>query len=151
MQPHLLRPAVATESRGIRGHGCGKGRSVADVSAIGDPETGVDMYDSTPEEPHAPTGWGVWGGTSVASPIVAAEYALAGGAHGVPYPAQTLYQHLGDAGALYDVTSGEDGTLRRRHILQSRGRLRRPDRRRQPARRFRVRHARGARGPGRRP
>ncbi len=90
--------------------GCGSGRSVADLSAIGDPNTGVDMYDSTPEEPHAPTGWGVWGGTSVASPIVAAEYALAGGAHGVPYPAQTIYQHLGDAGALYDVTSGENGT-----------------------------------------
>ncbi len=90
--------------------GCGSGRSVADVSAIGDPNTGVDMYDSTLEAPHAPTGWGVWGGTSVASPIVAAEYALAGGAHGVPYPAQTLYEHLGDASALYDVTSGKNGT-----------------------------------------
>ena len=90
--------------------GCVGARSVADVSAIGDPETGVDMYDSTPEEPRAPTGWGVWGGTSVASPIVAAEFALAGGAHGVAYPAQTVYGYLGDSSALYDVTSGENGT-----------------------------------------
>ena len=66
--------------------GCAAGRSVADVSAIGDPQHGVDMYDSTPEYAHAPTGWGVWGGTSVASPIIAAEYALAGGAHGVAFP-----------------------------------------------------------------
>jgi hypothetical protein len=90
--------------------GCGEQRSVADVAAIGDPETGVDVYDSTPEYPGGPTGWGVWGGTSVSSPIVAAEFALAGGAHGVPYPAATLYSHAGEAGALYDVVSGGNGS-----------------------------------------
>jgi IPT/TIG domain len=89
--------------------GCGGGRSVADVAAIGDPETGVDVYDSTPEGSGSPTGWGVWGGTSVAAPIVAAEFALAGGARGVAYPAQTLYTHIGEAGSLYDVTSGKNG------------------------------------------
>ncbi len=46
--------------------GCGSARSVADVAAVGDPETGVDIYDSTPEGNGEPTGWGVWGGTSVA-------------------------------------------------------------------------------------
>jgi hypothetical protein len=90
--------------------GCGSGRSVADVAAIGDPETGVDVYDSTPEDNGNPTGWGVWGGTSVASPIVAAEFGLAGGAHGVEYPAATLYPYLGDGEALYDVVSGSNGT-----------------------------------------
>jgi hypothetical protein len=89
--------------------GCGAKRSVADVAAIGDPETGVDVYDSTPEGNGDPTGWGVWGGTSVASPIVAAEFALAGGAHGVSYPAATLYSHAGDGAALYDVVSGTNG------------------------------------------
>lgn len=89
--------------------GCGSGRSVADVAAIGDPETGVDVYDSTPEGGGAPTGWGVWGGTSVAAPIVAAELALSGGPRGVAYPAATLYPHLGDAGALVDVISGKNG------------------------------------------
>jgi hypothetical protein len=90
--------------------GCASGRSVADVAAIGDPETGVDVYDSTPEGGGSPTGWGVWGGTSVASPIVAAEFALAGGARQVSYPAATLYPHLGDSGALYDVVAGSNGS-----------------------------------------
>ncbi len=89
--------------------GCAGGRSIADVAAIGDPETGVDVYDSTPEGNGDPTGWGVWGGTSVSSPIVAAELALAGGAAGVEYPARTLYEHLGESGALYDVVSGANG------------------------------------------
>jgi IPT/TIG domain len=89
--------------------GCGERRSVADVAAIGDPNTGVDVYDSTPEGGY-PAGWGVWGGTSVASPIVAAEFALAGGSHGVPYAAATLYSHLGEGDALYDVVSGSNGT-----------------------------------------
>lgn len=89
--------------------GCGAKRSVADVAAIGDPETGVDVYDSTPEGNGDPTGWGVWGGTSVASPIIAAEFALAGGAHGVSTPAATLYSHAGDGTALDDVVSGTNG------------------------------------------
>jgi hypothetical protein len=95
---------------GFAATGCGSGRSVADVAAIGDPETGVDVYDSTPEGNGNPTGWGVWGGTSVAAPIVAAEFGLAGGAHGVEYPAQTLYPYVGEASALYDVVSGNNGT-----------------------------------------
>lgn len=103
-------PAWQAALSGFAATGCGTRRSIADVAAIGDPETGVDIYDSTKEGHGAPTGWGVWGGTSVASPIVAAEFALAGGAHGVSYPAATLYSHLGQAGALYDVTSGSNGT-----------------------------------------
>jgi hypothetical protein len=90
--------------------GCADGRSVADVAAIGDPETGVDVYDSTPDGNGDPTGWGVWGGTSVASPIIAAEFALAGGPQDAPYPAATLYTHLGQSGALYDVITGSDGS-----------------------------------------
>jgi hypothetical protein len=48
------------------------------------------------------------GGTSLASPVIAAMWALAGGAHGVAYPASTLYGHLGSS-SLYDVTSGGNG------------------------------------------
>jgi IPT/TIG domain len=98
------------EAANFAATGCKGGRGEADVSAIGDPNTGVDIYDSTPEELGAPTGWGVWGGTSVAAPIVTSEFALAGGAHGVNYPASTLYSHLGQAGDLYDVTSGSNGS-----------------------------------------
>jgi hypothetical protein len=89
--------------------GCGAERSVADVAAIGNPNTGVEIYDSIPEASGEPGGWGVWGGTSVASPIIAAEFALAGGSHGVAFPAATLYSHLGDGEDLYDVVSGSNG------------------------------------------
>ncbi|HEY1834136.1 MAG TPA: IPT/TIG domain-containing protein [Solirubrobacteraceae bacterium] len=98
------------EAANFSATGCKGGRGEADVSAIGDPNTGVDIYDSTPEELGAPTGWGVWGGTSVAAPIVTAEFALAGGARGVNYPASTLYSHLGQANDLYDVTAGNNGS-----------------------------------------
>jgi subtilase family serine protease len=89
---------------------CGSDRSVADVAAVANPYTGVDVYDSTPSPQGYPTGWGVWGGTSAASPIIAAEFGLAGGAHGVEYPASTLYSNLGNSKALYDVVSGSNGS-----------------------------------------
>jgi hypothetical protein len=94
--------------------GC-TGRAVADVSADGDPYTGVDVYDSTPFDPAGDTGWTVVGGTSVASPIIAAVFALAGGAHGVEYPARTLYENAAAApGAwLHDVSSGSNGRCTR--------------------------------------
>jgi Subtilase family len=79
-------------------------RAAADVSADSDPYTGVAVYDSTPFEGR--TGWGTIGGTSVASPIIASVFALAGGAHGVAYPARTLYENLlASPGSLYDVVS----------------------------------------------
>jgi hypothetical protein len=97
--------------------GCESRRAVADVSADADPYTGVAAYDSVPdfhagekegEVLNTPPYWSPIGGTSVASPIIAAMYALAGGAHGVPYPAQTLYSHRGSP-ALHDVVSGGNG------------------------------------------
>jgi hypothetical protein len=96
--------------------GCGSKRAVADVSADADPYTGVAVYDSVPtlheeasgEEVNTPLEWWPIGGTSVASPIVASMFALAGGAQGVAYPAQTLYSHLGSP-LLHDVTGGGNG------------------------------------------
>ncbi len=114
-------PAWQSAVSGFAATGCGSGRVLADVSAIGNPNTGVDIYDSTPEEPGAQTGWGVWGGTSVASPIVAAEFALAGGAGGVSYPAQTLYAHTGEAADLFDVISGTNGSCSTRTICKAVG------------------------------
>jgi hypothetical protein len=88
--------------------GCGTGseakRAVADVAADGDPYSGVLVYDSG----ESTTDFLEIGGTSVASPIIAATFALAGGAHEVEYPAETLYSHLGTS-SLYDVTSGGNG------------------------------------------
>jgi subtilase family serine protease len=76
-------------------------RTVADVAAVADPATGVAVYDS-----YGSTGganWMVFGGTSVAAPIIGAVYALSGTA-GVP--AQLAYTN---AGSLFDVTSGSNG------------------------------------------
>ncbi|HEY7951974.1 MAG TPA: hypothetical protein VID70_03240, partial [Solirubrobacteraceae bacterium] len=96
--------------------GCGSQRAVADVSADADPATGVHAYDSVPEglgtkeeaTNHTVLEWITIGGTSVASPIIASAFALAGGAHGVPYPAATLYANAGSAG-LHDVLTGGNG------------------------------------------
>jgi subtilase family serine protease len=72
--------------------GCSR-RAVADVAAVADPNTGA-------------SGWLVFGGTSVGSPLVASVYALAGNAARVvqgSYP----YSH---AGSLYDITGGNSST-----------------------------------------
>ena len=55
--------------------GCAR-RTVADVAAVADPSTGVAVYDSFGSSGGA--NWYVFGGTSVAAPIIAAVYALAG-------------------------------------------------------------------------
>jgi len=97
--------------------GCGSARAVADVSADADPYTGVDVYNSIPDPGRgAKTGWNVIGGTSVASPIVASVFALAGGAgeeargRRTEDPAKTLYANaLKDPGALHDVLAGSSG------------------------------------------
>ena len=91
--------------------GCGSNRANADVSADADPSTGVNVYDSTPYPEEGKTvvpNWVPIGGTSVATPMVSAMFALAGGAHGVAYPAETLYAHLGGPD-LHDVSSGGNG------------------------------------------
>jgi len=88
--------------------GCGSARAVADISADADPYTGVAVYDSTESE--GEKGWAMIGGTSVAAPIIAATFALAGGARGVEYPARTLYENEGKTPApLYDVRAGSNG------------------------------------------
>jgi len=53
----------------------GGGRGVPDVSYVADPNTGVEVYDSTPY--NGQTGWFTVGGTSVGTPQWAALVALA--------------------------------------------------------------------------
>jgi Ricin-type beta-trefoil lectin domain/Putative Ig domain len=79
-------------------------RTQNDVSAVANPSTGVAVYDS-----YNASGWSEVGGTSVATPIVASAYALAGAPTAGTYPASYLYQ-TGHAAALNDVTSGSNGT-----------------------------------------
>lgn len=73
-------------------------RAQADVSAIGDPNTGVSVYDTF----HT-SGWLVFGGTSVATPIIASVYALSGNTNDATF----LYGH---ESSLYDPTSGSNGS-----------------------------------------
>lgn len=79
-------------------------RAIADVSAVADPQTGVAVYDSFTYQ--GATGWLVFGGTSVSSPIIAGVYALAGNASSVSY-GSFPYAHTS---SFNDVTSGSNGT-----------------------------------------
>lgn len=101
---------ITTKPLGQNDTGC-SGRTVADVSAVADPRTGVAVYDS-----YGSTGganWYVFGGTSVSAPIIAAVYALSGNttgsngyANSIPYANQ---------GSLFDVTLGSNGNCPRKH------------------------------------
>jgi subtilase family serine protease len=78
--------------------GC-SGRTVADVSAVAD---NVAIYDSSPEV----GGWGVVAGTSIASPVIASVYALAGNAKSVVYGSYP-YSHQT---SFHDITEGSNFT-----------------------------------------
>jgi subtilase family serine protease len=81
--------------------GCAK-RTVADVAAVADPSTGVAVYDSYGHGPRN-KGWLVFGGTSVAAPIIGGLYGIAGnGAN-----ASVAYAHVS---SLFDVVSGSNGS-----------------------------------------
>src|SRR2546423_2713206 len=79
--------------------GCSR-RAVADVSAVADPNTGVAVYDTY----GGVGGWLVFGGTSVAAPVVASIFALTGHSSATPqYPYANVSQ-------FFDVVGGVNGT-----------------------------------------
>ncbi len=84
------KPAFQTDS------GCA-GRSYADVSADGDPDTGLLVYDS------AAGGWMLAGGTSLSAPLVAAYYGLTGLGSSPAWAYAT-------PSLLNDITSGSTGS-----------------------------------------
>jgi len=94
--------AYITKPRWQHDSACAK-RTVADVAAVADPTTGVAVYDSYGSLRGA--NWYVFGGTSVAAPIIGAVYALSAKTAGVP--ASLAYT---EAGSLFDVTSGSNGS-----------------------------------------
>jgi Subtilase family len=98
----MAKPSWQRKTVDIGSGGC-PNRTDNDVAAVADPATGVAVYDTYK------TGgtWGVFGGTSVATPIVAAVYALAGDPARRSYPASYLYQH---PARFHDVTAGSNGT-----------------------------------------
>jgi N-acetylneuraminic acid mutarotase len=83
--------------------GCPDKRATADISALADPETGLAVYNTLGQD-----GWAQWGGTSLASPLVAAMYALAGDPVPGTYP--VTYPYRKDKVAhLNDITEGSNG------------------------------------------
>ena len=91
--------------------GCAR-RTIADVSAVADPNTGVAVFSTEAG------GWAVFGGTSVASPIIASVYALAGTPGPADTPASYPYAHTT---SLRDVTSGSNGTCHKAAYLCTAG------------------------------
>ncbi len=76
-------------------------RAIADISAVGDPETGLAVYDTLGFD-----GWLQVGGTSLSAPLVASMYALAG----TPVPGTFPVNYPYDApGGLFDITEGTNG------------------------------------------
>jgi subtilase family serine protease len=83
--------------------GCAR-RTVADVSADADPNTGASVYDSVTYS--GQSGWFQVGGTSLAAPLIASVYALTGTTANANY-GSTPYSH---GPSLHDVTSGSNGS-----------------------------------------
>jgi len=85
----IAKPAYQSDA------GC-SGRSYSDLSADANPETGLAVYDNG--------NWLEIGGTSLATPLIAAYYAITGVTNSSPHWA------YGDSGALNDVVSGSNGS-----------------------------------------
>jgi hypothetical protein len=72
------------------------GRTEADVAAVADPSTGLDVYSQGQ--------WQIIGGTSLATPLVAGMYALGGG-EGPTAGAYPFYR----APSVHDIVNGSNG------------------------------------------
>jgi uncharacterized repeat protein (TIGR02543 family) len=83
--------------------GCTK-RTVADVSADADPNTGAAVYITA----SGYSGWYQYGGTSLSAPLVAAVFAQAGGV-GTTLGNSLPYANVNYGVNLRDVTSGSNG------------------------------------------
>jgi len=93
---YVAKPAWQTDASCV-------GRTVADVSAVADPNTGVAVYDSYGYK--GQRGWFVLGGTSASAPIIAGVYAAAGNGSGLVYGSAPY----ANPGALNDVVGGSNG------------------------------------------
>jgi len=82
--------------------GCTR-RTVADVAADADPNTGASVYNSYGSQGRK--GWFQVGGTSLSAPLIAAVYALAGNASSTRYGSAPYTS----SGSLYDVITATNG------------------------------------------
>ena len=92
--------AVYTKPTWQADPGCAR-RTVADVSAVADPATGVAVYGPVTSRK---AGWLVFGGTSVAAPVIGGIYGANGGT------ANYGSNPYSNTSALFDVTTGSNGS-----------------------------------------
>ncbi len=81
--------------------GC-NGRAYADLSADADPNTGLEVVENG--------NWGVVGGTSLATPLIAAYYAITGIDETANTTSAKWAYTTPDSALLNDITSGSNGT-----------------------------------------
>jgi subtilase family serine protease len=86
--------------------GCAR-RTVADVSADANPNTGAAIYDSYGYS--RSSGWFEVGGTSLSSQLIGSIYALAGNGTSTVYGSYPYANANDTPSTLYDVTKGSDG------------------------------------------
>jgi len=80
----------------------GKYRQLPDVSWLADPFAGVAILITVPGN-FPPQVWQVWGGTSVATPMFSALWAIANQEAGAPLGQAAPYMYSLPAGAIYDI------------------------------------------------
>ena len=80
---------------------CPDNRANADLSAVADPATGLAVFYNN--------GWLQVGGTSLASPLLAGMFALAGTPAAETYPVENLYSPT-RGGNFFDVVNGSNGS-----------------------------------------
>ncbi len=98
------------KAKSVGDTGCAK-RTMGDVAANANPNTGAAIYDT-----YGYGGWLQVGGDSEASPTVAGVYALAGNGSTVTYGSYP-YAHTN---SLFDVTSGANGTCTPSYLCTAR-------------------------------
>ena len=119
ISPPVLLPKMVVTQPGAAWSGAGSGcsayeakpswqpsgacsrRTIADVSSVADPNTGVAVNSTYGGDP----GWMVFGGTSAAAPFIAGVYAVGGVTAGLN-EASLPYAHTS---SLFDVVSGSNG------------------------------------------
>jgi hypothetical protein len=107
---HLFKArSFQSHFAGYTAAGCKGKRLAADVSQLADPATGFDEYNTwVPSGDHK--GWITVGGTSLASPMIAAMFALAGGSGQAAYPARTIYENATlHPSTVTDIVDGGNG------------------------------------------
>jgi hypothetical protein len=83
---------------------CGDKRATSDISADADPASGLGIYDTLGQ-----AGWLQVGGTSLASPLIASMYALAGTPATGTFPVTYPYDPARST-SLFDITTGTNGS-----------------------------------------